>query len=268
MDALTEGGEEGGVGGGGEERGGEYRGGEGGGGGEEGEEGERGGGGEDWTVITGYVSWEVYEKNQQRIVENRRGESASGAPREGDSLLQGLVLCGRCGGRMKVAYGKCSTLRYRCVRQRDQKGAPVCQAFGAIRLERAVEALVLECLEPAGIEAMMEAARAYTENNAAEVARWRQRVERQNYEADLARRQYDAVDPANRLVTRELERRLEKALEALESVEAEANAHIEVLEQPLSYAEQDRLRHYARDLPGFGKHQPHARKTASVWSGA
>ena len=119
----------------------------------------------DWHALIkdhhpGYVSWEVYEKNQQRIVENRRGESASGAPREGDSLLQGLVLCGRCGGRMKVAYGKRSMLRYRCVRQRDQKGAPVCQAFGAIRLERAVEALVLECLEPAGIEAMMEAARA------------------------------------------------------------------------------------------------------------
>ena len=199
----------------------------------------------------GFISWERFERNQRRIVDNRRGEPQAGAAREGESLLQGLVLCGRCGRRMKVGYGKTSSWRYRCVRQREQRGAPACQSFGAIRLERAVASLVLECLKPAGVEAMLEAARTYAESNATEINRWQQRVERQRYEAELAHRQYEAVDPGNRLVARELERRWEKALEALESIEAQVKAHVQVLEQPLGSTEEEQLRHYARNLPSL-----------------
>ena len=115
---------------------------------------------EDWHVLLpdhheGYIEWEKFERNQARIVANRRVEPGQGAAREGESLLQGLVLCGRCGRRMKVAYAG-AMIRYRCVEQRRQNGDPVCQVFGARRLERAVEALVLECLQPLGMEAMLE----------------------------------------------------------------------------------------------------------------
>jgi hypothetical protein len=103
---------------------------------------------EAWHVLLtdhheGYISWEQYETNQQRIRSNWHGPSAAGAPREGESLLQGLVQCGRCGRPMHVAYGKDSRqIRYVCKRARDQTAAPVCQGFGAWRLERAVESLL------------------------------------------------------------------------------------------------------------------------------
>jgi hypothetical protein len=124
----------------------------------------------------------------------------------------------------------------------------VCQAFGARRLEQAVEEHLLECLSPLGVEAMAEAAKLYTQANDAERERWTQQVERARYEVDLARRQYDAVDPDNRLVARELERRFESALKALADVEAEANDKLQALQEPLSQAEQEQLRRYARDL--------------------
>ncbi len=197
----------------------------------------------------GYISWARFEKNQRQIVANRRGEPHPGAPREGRSLLQGLFLCGRCGRRMKVSYSKGGRLmRYACVSRRQQTGAAVCQSFGAIRLERAIERLVLEALQPLGVEAMIDAAAAHAEVVEAQRSRWSQKVERGRYEVDLARRQYDAVDPANRLVAVELERRWEQALEALEALETEAEARLQTLEPPLDEAERQRLREYAHDM--------------------
>ena len=202
----------------------------------------------------GYLSWEQYETNQQRIRSNWPGKSGSGAPREGESLLQKLVQCGRCGRPMHVAYGKdARQIRYVCKRARAQTGAPICQGFGAWRLERAVEALLLECLSPLGMEAMIEAAKLVAEDNATERTRWQQKIERARYEAQLARRQYDAVDPDNRLVGRELERRFEKALSEREWTESEAEQHLQALQKPLSAIEEQQLKSYAKDLATFWK---------------
>jgi hypothetical protein len=97
---------------------------------------------------------------------------------------------------MKVGYGNGSQPnRYRCADANKQMGAPVCQSFGSIRLERAVEELLLQCLEPVGMEAMIQAASDYAEASSREKTHWEQRVERARYEAELARRAYDAVDP-------------------------------------------------------------------------
>ena len=198
----------------------------------------------------GYISRESFERNQQRIAENRRGDATPGAPREGESLLHGLLLCGRCGRHMKVAYGKGSRpTHYRCVRKRQEQASPVCQSLGARHLEQALEGLVLEALEPLGLEAMIEAAQAHADTAEAERRHWRQRVERAEYEVELARRQYDAIDPENRLVARELERRFEKALQDLEAVRQDAEAHIEQLPDVLSREEEARLVELARDLP-------------------
>jgi excisionase family DNA binding protein len=209
---------------------------------------------QDWPVLIrdhhdAYIPWERFEKIQRQIALNRRAPPSPGAPREGRSLLQGLILCGHCGRRMKVAYStRGDQVRYRCVGSRQQTGAPVCQRFGALRLERAVERLVLEALAPLGVEAMVEAAAGHARTSEAERAHWRQRVERARYEVDLARRQYDAVDPANRLVARELERRFETALRDLQAIEPQAQARIEALEKPLTSEEQETLRSYAEDL--------------------
>ncbi len=197
----------------------------------------------------GYISWEQYERNRQRIRSNRRGESGSGAPREGESLLQGLIQCGRCGRPMNVGYGKKSrVIRYNCKQARHQTGASICQSFGALRLERAVEGMLLECLSPLGVDAMLEAAKIYAQDNEAERTRWQQKIERARYEVQLAQRQYDVVDPDNRLVTRELERRFEKALREQEIVESEAEEHLKALKEPLHVSEEEQLKGYARDV--------------------
>src|SRR5438093_8138294 len=149
---------------------------------------------------------------------------------------------------MKVLYNNRSAhIRYCCVR--PQAGLPVCQDFAGRRLERGVEELVLEALQPVGMEAMMEAAADHARACEAERAHWQQRVERARYEVDLARRQYEAVDPANRLVGRELERRFENALQGLEEIESKTKAQIETMDRPLTEEEQQTLKSYAEQLP-------------------
>jgi DNA invertase Pin-like site-specific DNA recombinase len=209
-----------------------------------------------WPVLIpdhheGYISWEKFERNQQQIVANRRG-GAPGAARGGGSLLQGLVLCGRCGRQMLVGYNSRSRrVWYRCVSQREQTGAPVCQSFGAGRLEQAVSSMLLEVLEPAGVEAMIAAAESHVKASEAQRQLWEQKVERARYERDLARRQYEAVDPDNRLVAGELERRWEAALRNLECVRSEAKSRIEALGRALTVDDQARLKRYAQGLPSL-----------------
>jgi len=200
----------------------------------------------------GFISWEQFEENLSRIASNRRGGAGLGAPREGGGLLQGLVLCGRCGRRMRISYGQGSqTTRYSCDQVRKQTGAQVCQDFGARRLERAVEGLLLECLAPLGVEAMLKAAERYGQDIEVQRTNWSQKVERARYETHLARRHYEAVDPENRLVARELERRFEEALKSQQEIESEAQRELASLDKPLSIAEQQRLRLYASNLPAL-----------------
>jgi excisionase family DNA binding protein len=202
-----------------------------------------------WDHHEGYLSRDRFERIQRQIESNRRSTTGPGAPREGRALLQGLILCGQCGRRMRLLYSnRGRQVRYCCIRRRNQTGAPVCQDFGGLRLERAVEALVLEALQPMGMEAMIEAAAGHARACEAEKAHWQQRVERARYEVELARRQYDAVDPANRLVGRELERRFEKALQELEETASKAREKIDALDRPLTSEEQQTLRRYAEDL--------------------
>lgn len=210
---------------------------------------------ERWPVLitdhhTGYIDWQKYERNQEQISSNRRGRTEMGAAREGKSLLQGLVLCGRCGRQMKVEYsGRARNLRYTCLGRQRQAGVGTCQSFGALRIEQAVAQLVLEAISPVGVEAMIAATEATVAASKAEHEHWQQRIQRAGYEVDLAQRQYESVDPANRLVASELERRWEQALQNLEAVEVEAGQRIDALAQPLSPADQQRLRGYAADLP-------------------
>ncbi len=212
---------------------------------------------EQWPVLitdhhAGYISWEKYEKNQKQILSNRRSRTNMGAPREGKSLLQGLVLCGSCGRRMKVEYsGPLRNIRYTCNGRQRQAETSTCQSFGAQRIEKKVTQLVLAAIEPAGVEAMIAAAEATIVAGKAEQEHWQQRIERANYEVDITRRQYELVDPANRLVAAELERRWEQALQQLDAVEVEATARLQDLDQPLTVEEQQLLRRYAHDLPGL-----------------
>ena len=153
-----------------------------------------------------------------------RGEG-SGVAREGSALLQGLVRCGRCGRRMQVAYtGKGGAVhRYACLHGRDRFATgKTCQSLGGKRLERAVVACFLDAVTPAGIEATAGAMGGLAQQHEERLAGQRLALERAEFEAERAERQFDACEPENRLVTRTLEGKLEQALAAAERERGES----------------------------------------------
>jgi len=213
---------------------------------------------EEWSVCLpdhhpGYVSWGEYLATRERLRANvrPRGEGG-GAAREGGALLQGLVRCGRCGRKMQVAYsgtnGKVG--RYACIRGRDLHATgQACQSLGAARLDRAVADAFLEAAAPAGITATAGAIGELEAQHEQRLAGQRLAVERAQYEADRARRKFDACEPENRLVGRTLERALEETLSALEREHGKL-AQLE-RDRPVALSDHEReaLTRLAGDLP-------------------
>ncbi len=172
--------------------------------------------------LPGYITWEHYEANLQRLAQNSARAGAMRAARGGDSLLAGLAVCGRCGRRMLVAYTtKGHRLRYECQRGALDYAEPRCQGLAGGALDELVAGQVLRSLEPAALELSLRAV-ADAERERGRLARhWEQRLERARHDAERAARQYHAAEPENRLVARELERRWEQALLAQRQVEEE-----------------------------------------------
>ena len=188
----------------------------------------------EWAILIpdhhpGFVTWERFEQIQDQLRANWRAPrgQGGGAVREGTALLQGRLRCGRCGRMMQTGYsgaqGNCP--RYVCGRGRQLYGAErMCQSLGGRKLEGRVLEEVFAVLEPASLAATARAL------NDAEAA-YRQRlvgfelaVERARFEAERAQRQFDAVEPENRLVARTLERTWEQALVDQRQAEADLAA--------------------------------------------
>jgi DNA invertase Pin-like site-specific DNA recombinase len=206
-----------------------------------------------WSVLIrdhhlGYINWEQYEANQKLISENahshRRTERK--AARGGRALLTGLVRCGRCGRTMRVLYGTQSghAHRYYCRGDGSDFGAWSCIGIGGVRIDRAVTAQIVEVVSEHAIDAAIQAAdQAVKADNEVRQA-LRLELEEARYDASLAARRYELVDPAKRLVARELETRWNTALERI--------AHLEDrMMLPSRFAQFDRaaLIALARDLP-------------------
>ena len=192
---------------------------------------------DDWPVVIydhhdAYISYDHFVKNQERLRGNvtMRSVDQPGPAREGMALLPGLVLCGHCGRRMGLSYGGATRARvyqYRCSRARAQHGGPDCQIIGGKRIDRAVVEVFLEATAPSSAEAARLAnEEAYRESEALRLY-WAHQIERAQYEAQRAERRYLAVEPENRVVARELERRWEQALKELERVRVEAEQAVE-----------------------------------------
>jgi excisionase family DNA binding protein len=212
---------------------------------------------EQWSVCLpehhpGYVGWDEYLASRERLRQNvrPRGEGG-GAAREGGALLQGLLRCGRCGRRMQVAYSGNDgrTPRYACVRAHHFHGGQRCQSLGGLRLEKAVVGAFLEAITPAGVRASAEAIGELERQHAERLAGQRLAVERAQFEADRARRKFDACEPENRLVGRTLERAFEEALAELERERRKLAELEQRRPEPLTSAERQALARLARDLP-------------------
>ncbi len=170
----------------------------------------------------GYVEWAEFERIGSMIARNHLREGSPGAPKRGEALLAGLVRCGRCGRKLMVHYtgSRHDVLRYGCLRGNLDQGEPRCITLGGSRVDQAVSAQVLQILEPAAVEAAVQASTA----EASAGGEVRQVLEREleaaRYAATRAWKQYDATDPENRLVADELERRWNLRLEEVRAIEA------------------------------------------------
>jgi DNA invertase Pin-like site-specific DNA recombinase len=181
-----------------------------------------------WSVLLrgnheGYITWEQFEENQRMILENAHMQKRASrkAARGGQALLTGLVRCGRCGRMMRVFYGMRSghAHRYQCRGDDAHVGAGLCIGIGGVRVDRAVAAQILDAVSDHAVEAAILAA----DQVARAAADIRQAVVREleeaQYQASLAARRYDLVDPAKRHVVRELEARWNAALERVSQLE-------------------------------------------------
>jgi len=189
---------------------------------------------EQWTVLLrdhheGYIGWEDYERNQRLLSDNAqmKGLMVRGAVRRGPSLLAGLLRCGRCGRKLHVAYSgtRGQVPRYHCRGAAVNHGAASCISFGGLRVDEAIGREVVAVLTPGAIEAALKTATdAASKHDELERA-LELELERAEYEAERARRQFDAVEPENRLVAATLESRWDAALRSVN----ELRTRLEVL---------------------------------------
>jgi len=175
---------------------------------------------EEWQVMIpghhpGYISLEAFEANLAQLAGNKpvaAGDSG-GAAREGRAWFQGLIRCGRCGRPMQVSYPhRSDNPAYVCGRSQQMYGAKTCQRVAGRRLEEAVLGALFAALAPAALQATIRALEDSEARYRQDLAVFERALERARFEADRARRQYDNVEPENRLVARTVEAALEARL--------------------------------------------------------
>lgn len=198
--------------------------------------------------LPAYISWAQYRANVEQLEANR--QRVQGSPRRGSALLSGILQCGRCGKRMLVLYGG-SYARYTCNGEMTMYAGPHCQSLAARCLDEHVTKLVLRALEPSALEVSLKVAEDIEAERRRLEQSWRQRLERAQYEVDRAMRQYDAVEPENRLLARTLEAQVEVKLTAHKNLQEEYDRNLAQQPTPLSAEERDEIRRLASDLPAL-----------------
>jgi len=180
---------------------------------------------EQWMVLIrdhhpGYISWEQFEWNQKALAENAHMKSRMGRQRGrgGPSLLVGLLRCRRCGYVLHVNYGN-HGIRYVCVSENVNQGLSKCISFGRVKVDAAVSTEILKAIQPLAIDAALEAAEQFRQRQSDRTHALELELEQARYEARLAARRYEAIDPENRLVAAELESRWNTALSKVREVE-------------------------------------------------
>ncbi len=201
--------------------------------------------------LPAYISWEQYERNGARLRANQARAGQPGAVRNGPALLAGLVVCAKCGHRMSVRYREATRCLYLCDRLAVDYGGERCQQLAGACLDRFVTQQALAALAPAALELSLAAA-GQVERERAELDRlWRQRLERAAYQTERARRQYDLVEPENRLVARQLERAWEEQLAAQQQLQATYQRFADEQPRVLTDRERVAIRQLAADVPAL-----------------
>lgn len=212
-----------------------------------------------WEVLIhdhheGYIDWPTFEHNQRVIADNTnmRGEMVRGALRRGEALLAGLLRCAHCGRKLHVAYSGSDgdSVRYHCRGAAINHGvAHGCISFGALRVDEAVSGQLLSALKPIGVQAALHAIEQRCKDEHGKLRQLELALQQARFEAARAQRQFDAVDPDNRLVAAEIERRWNERLAEVGRREAQVQ---ELREQPdtgLTPHQREQLMALGTDLP-------------------
>ena len=216
---------------------------------------------EEWSVLItdhhqGYISWDVYKSNQELIAHNANGmgDMVRGSVKRGGALLSGMLRCGHCGAKLLAQYPGPTVIRYQCGGYILDREASCCVSFGGLRADRMVAERVLECLKPLGIQAALQAIENLQGAGGERVHQKELALQQARYEVGRAQCQYDAVDPLNRLVAGELERRWNEALKFQSQLEEELAVLQREQTGPLSDATRAELLALGDDLPQLWDH--------------
>jgi len=204
-------------------------------------------------IYPAYISWDQFLANQERLRDNqnRYEHALHGVPRKGRALLQGLVVCGRCGARLRLRYSgpQGEYPVYECTYDYQHRAQPRCQEVRAIGFDAEIEQLVLAALAPDRVALALEAF-AQAEREAKDLqSQWRLRRERAKYETERAARQYQQVEPENRLVARNLERQWEEKLRASDDIEHAYQRWLASHKIILSESDRREILRLGEDLP-------------------
>lgn len=213
---------------------------------------------EAWRVVIhdhheGYIDWNRFIANRHRLSANRTNdESLSSPAREGLCLLQGILLCGDCGRRLTIRYRGNGGIYpvYQCLWKHREGIAPcACLSVSSIPLDKAVTQRLISAITPVTIELALAALTNLEERDREIGAQWRMRIERAHYDADLAERRYEAVDPDNRLIAATLEKRWNEATQRLHDLEAELAAFERQVMRAVTAEQKRQILQLAGDFP-------------------
>jgi DNA invertase Pin-like site-specific DNA recombinase len=206
----------------------------------------------------GYITLATFDANQTRLAECAAAHGAdrtTGPPREGPALLQGIIICGRCGRRMTVRYHRAhdgaELPTYVCQHDKIENGGPSCQTIPGAGIDTAITALLIDTLTPLAVQAALTVA-AELQHRAQQADQLRAAaVQRARYHADLTRRRYLAVDPTNRLVAETLEADYNNALRAHRDAQHTYDRTTNTATEALTDAQQTRIHQLVTDLPAL-----------------
>lgn len=214
----------------------------------------------DWQVLipnahVGYITWEEFERNQVMLHRNAGGFANSGrgsVPREGAALLQGRVICGHCGARMRVRYQRVNnTLApyYQCTEASVRQAGKLCQSIRGSHIDEAIGALLLQTVAPAALNVALAVQEEIADRIRRADALRATQLEQARYEAELARRRYLKVDPDNRLVADTLEADWNERLRRLATLQQEQERQREADQHLLADDTRARIMALAKDFP-------------------
>jgi excisionase family DNA binding protein len=216
---------------------------------------------EEWEVLIrdhhdGYISWEEYDRNQKIIAgnANMKGTMVAGSVRKGGGLLVGLLRCGHCARKLQVLHHAWRDTRYICQGQKNYAPDKKCIVFSNMRVDAAVATEVLRAISPLGIKAALQLIADRERAGAERLRQSELALEQARYEVTHARRQYDAVDPDNRLVAGELERRWNERLAVVARIEEQLQSLQNEPPRALRDDERATLLALADDLPRLWNH--------------